>query len=188
MTPTRLPTNIPSRPRSPGYWSRGAAVVCAAALLAAASCGDSVESPRGAACARDPVTDLDREPEFTAEYLDRWNKGECPVRLDVLMTRSGPDFCGGGIAQLVVALPPPGGDPGPPLVYVRDPDGVLGEDQLTRRLDLDADLPRSAVASPYTQDGVRMWRVPEDDAYVYLVSGDGKVERWPLDDVGIGCD
>ena len=151
------------------------------AILMVSAC--SADRPE-AACAGDPITDLSREPEFHSTYLSRWQKGACDVRLDVLMTREGSDFCDGKVRQIVIALPENGSPE--PLVYVRDPSGFFGDKGITNRLDLDAMLPGTAERTPYTQNGSELWLDPSSQAFIYIHEG-GDTERWPRDDEGLGC-
>ena len=65
--------------------------------------------------------------------------------------------------------------------YRRDPEGSLdafeGPDPL---LDLDAQLPPSAVNTGYSKDGGTLWVDEKDDSFAYIVYDD-HVEAWPRD-------
>jgi hypothetical protein len=130
------------------------------------------------------ISDLSLEPRYTeAQRLERWTTSQgCDVRLDVLMTRRGPEHCGWQRATDILMGDPLGAShmQGPARVYVRDPDNVMGDPAVARAFEEDTDLPIGARDTGYRQDGVELWMDPTDDGLVYLVS-EHAVERWPQD-------
>jgi hypothetical protein len=78
-------------------------MVVLSALVVSAACDDANNSPghrppgsEAEAGCDSPESDLDKEPNYSANYLHRWETAEdCPIRLDILMTRQGEDACGG---------------------------------------------------------------------------------------------
>jgi hypothetical protein len=140
-------------------------------------------------------TDLSREPNFSANYLHRWTKDGCPVRLDILMTRHGADACGGlKVADIVMGIPI--GAPQRPRstrIYLRDPTGVFGQNVPQKLFDSDTNLPSKAVDTGYRQryeslwsEEVQLWVVPGEDSFVYVVFPD-HVERLPGPNPGYSC-
>jgi hypothetical protein len=145
-------------------------------------------SAGGAGC--DPFqSDLDKEPNYSANYLHRWETASgCPIRLDILMTRQGPDACGGDkVADILMGTPLGKPSDESPRIYVKDPTNVFNDDATANAYDSAATLPDTARDSGYRQDGAEMWIVPEDDQFIFLVTGDN-AERWPLDPSPAGCD
>jgi hypothetical protein len=136
------------------------------------------------------VSDLSLEPGYTAgQRLERWTTSQgCDVRLDVLMTRQGPEHCGWQRATDILLGDPLGASHmhGPARVYVRDPENVVGDPAVARAFEEDADLPIGARDTGYRQDGVELWMDPTDDSFVYLVS-EHTVERWPQDPSPAAC-
>jgi hypothetical protein len=172
------------------------AVACLVAAILGTACGggDSAAAPptphvaAGEAC-NDAQYDLSKEPNYPVNYIHRWTtEAGCDVRLDVLMTRQGEDACGGAeVADILMGTPlgrPP--DSSPARIYVKDPTNVFNDEETSEAFDPDASVPTDAVDSGYRQDGAELWTVPEDDAFVYLVSED-HVERWPQDQSPPGC-
>ena len=135
-------------------------------------------------------TDLTEEAEYSASYLRRWTNADgCPVRLDIVMTRPWPDHCGGGdVADIVIGWPLGSShdDRRPYRIFVRDPQNVLGDPQVSAAFDDDGELPADAVDTGYRQAEAELWMRPNDDAFVYLVFAD-RVERWPGDARPSGC-
>lgn len=136
------------------------------------------------------ATDLNREPSYSANYLHRWTTAKgCPVRLDVIMTRRGPDACGGAnVADILMGWPVGSSHqkPHPYRIFVRDPHNVFGDSRISRAFEEDTELPSDAVDTGYRQGGMELWMRRHDDAFIYLVDED-KVERWPNDDTPPGC-
>ena len=151
--------------------------------------GERGETPRVASGSGDcgkprSVTDLSQEPDYSANYLHRWATAEgCPVRLDIIMTRHGPDACGGTkVADVLIGWPlgSAAEQPNPFRIFVRDPYNVFGDSRISRGFDNDAELPADAVDTGYRQWEAELWMRPHDDAFIYLVHED-RVERWPHD-------
>jgi hypothetical protein len=144
----------------------------------------------GADCSTSKVTDLSREPGYTATYLHRWKTAVgCPVRLDVLMTRRGKDACGGErVADILMGWPLGQSHNGnrPFRIYVRDPEQVFVDRATSEAFDGDAKLPTDAVDTGYRQEGTALWMRPKDDSFLYLVMPK-RVEAWPLAPQVPGC-
>jgi hypothetical protein len=138
----------------------------------------------------DSATDLSKEQPYSANYLHRWTNAEgCEVRLDIIMTRRGPDSCGGSkVADILLGWPlgSSHAEHRPYRIFVRDPENVLGDSEIADAFDDGAELPAEAVDTGYRQEGAELWMQPGDDAYVYLVYAD-RVERWPHDGRPAGC-
>jgi hypothetical protein len=136
-------------------------------------------------CARDRFTDLDREPNYTADYLVRWETaGGCPVRLDVVMTRVG--GCFKAIDEIVMAWPALSVmTVSNTRIFVKDPKNVARDRVTARAFDADASLSSGAQETGLRQMGAELW-VEEDGEALYLVYDD-HIERWPHDPEPIGC-
>lgn len=136
------------------------------------------------------ATDVDREPRYSANYLHRWLNAEgCPVRLDIIMTRRGPNACGGmRVADVLMGWPLGSShqNPHPARIFVRDPHNVLGDVRISDAFDGNAEVPDDALDTGYRQGDAELWMRPGDDAFIYLVYGD-RVERWPHDATPTGC-
>jgi hypothetical protein len=70
-------------------------------------------------------------------------------------------------------------------LYVRDPKGVVGADNLVKPFDDDATLPDDAVDTTYRKGNRELWAVPDRSA-VYNV-GPNKTELWPRATDDLGC-
>lgn len=71
--------------------------------------------------------------------------------------------------------------------YVKDPDGVLGEQSYTTALDLDVELPEDATNTGFQYDGTELWiGAPEHPASAYL-AGPERTERWPAAAEPVAC-
>jgi len=136
------------------------------------------------------ATDLNEEPPYSANYLHRWTTSEgCTVRLDILMTRRGPDACGGAkVANILMGWPLGSSHHKhrPYRTFVRDPENVFGDAEVADAFDDAAERPADAVDTGYRQEGAELWMRPDDDAFLYLVYAD-RVERWPYDASPTGC-
>lgn len=144
-----------------------------------------------ALCENEELTDLSKEPDYSANYLHRWQTSDgCDVRLDLLMTRQGEEACGGEDVADVLMTWPLGSTATKPQdphrIFVKDPTGVFNDDRTTKLYQDDAELPEAARDTGFRQDDVQLWMVPEDDAVIYLV-GDDSTERWPLDESPAAC-
>jgi hypothetical protein len=132
--------------------------------------------------------DLSVEPGYDeALRLHRWTDANgCLVRLEVLMTRDGPEHCGWQARQELVMGTPLGT---PQIqgvrVFARDPQGVLGRPELQQLFDPVADLPAGALDTGYRLGDLALWMTPDDD-FVY-VAGPRVVERWPREDPPAAC-
>jgi hypothetical protein len=151
-------------------------------LMALAAC-DATKERNSCPGPAGSITDLAAEPAYSAPYLHRWAVEDCPVRLDVLVSRDS----GCGPRDLVM---------GTPLgtiaenrnarMYVRGDTSGLGGRAIGFRPD--ATLPPSATDTGFRQGVTELWMVPNDDAFVFIrSSADGRVEAWPLDRSPIGC-
>lgn len=136
------------------------------------------------------ITDLSQEPGYSANYLHRWTTEDgCPVRLDVLMTRRGPDACGGAnVADILMGWPlgKSHADHRAFRIFARDPANILHGPKISHAFDGDAELPADAIDTGFRQDEAELWMPPGDDAFVYLVYSD-RTERWPHDPTPTGC-
>ena len=134
------------------------------------------------------ATDLTLEPAYIdIERLHRWTGPDgCPVRLDYLMTRDGPEHCGWQDSQDLVMGTPLGAPQSQDVrIYVRDPLGVLGVPALQEAFDPEAELPEDAADTGYRLGEVELWMTPATD-FAYLVD-DATAERWPLAPEPPGC-
>jgi hypothetical protein len=136
------------------------------------------------------ITDLSLEPNYVGSNVgERWTAAEgCEVRLDVLMLRKGPGHCGWERATEILMGDPLGTshNHAPYRIYVRDPENVIGDEEVARLFQPEAKLPSGAQDTGYRQDGSELWMDPMDDRFIYLVSPNG-TERWPLDTTPAGC-
>lgn len=170
-----------------------------ACLVVLASCGGDAPSPQDdraapdqtpspAECEErgDPELDLSAEPDYEVDYLKRGTKEGCPVRLDVLMLRApGPDFhCAPWPPEIVFGTSPGGPEDGAG-VYVRDPEGWLGDRELAAGFEANARVPADAERSPYAIDGAALF-IAEDGRAIYL-KYDERTEKWPINPRPAGC-
>lgn len=136
------------------------------------------------------ATDLNEEPRYSATYLHRWTTSEdCAVRLDIIMTRRGPDACGGAkVADILIGWPLGSShdEHRPYRIFIRDPENVFGDSETAAGFDADGERPADAVDTGYRQEGAELWMRPDDDAFLYLVYAD-RVERWPHDPNPVVC-
>lgn len=140
-----------------------------------------------------PESDLDLEDEvdnFFGSQDRMFDRDDCPLRRDIAtMTTLGPDHhCWPDLTYLVIGTPVGTSyTDGGARTYNRDPEGVLSSSQAPDpNLDLDAELPATAVDTGYHQGDRTLWIDEADDSRVYLVSED-HVEAWPLDLEQHGC-
>jgi hypothetical protein len=105
----------------------------------------------------------------------------CPVRVDVLYERTGPDHCGWQDTRVLVTGDPLGTRFQPftnDVEYVRDPDGLYSDRGFVEgfaRLD---SLPPDAVDTGFRLRDRELWTSPSDPDAIYINSANG-VERWP---------
>ena len=136
----------------------------------------------------EPKHDLDKEPNYSANYLYRWtDENGCDLRLDVIMTRQGEDACGGSSVADIVMADHLGEvvTPTTARIYVKDPDNVFGDLKTSEGFDPDAELPESAGETNHMQDRAELWVMGDGEA-IYLHYGN-HVERWPRDHSPPGC-
>jgi hypothetical protein len=117
--------------------------------------------------------DLTLEPRYLAkDRLHRWtNARGCKVRLDVLMTRDGPEHCDmQALRGLVLGIP---------LGAVTTPRNTRIYTRGAGRARRDVRLPYGAEDTGYRQGDVALWMLRGEASYVYLVSPQ-HVEAWPL--------
>ena len=92
-------------------------------LLGLGGCGPAEDGDPDACGARGSITDLSAEPKYSADYLHRFTVEGCPVRLDVIMTRTG--AC--GPPDLVMGTPLGASTmDSAPRIYVRGSTTSLG--------------------------------------------------------------
>lgn len=163
-------------------------------MLLLAACSDEplttgVSKHHVGTCANEELTDLSKEPDYSADYLHRWQTSDgCDVRLDVLMTRQGEDACGGeDVADVLMAWPLGSTEKEPGYrIYVKDPTGVFNDHRTMELYEEDTELPEPARDTGLRQEDLQLWMVPREDDFIYLVDGD-RAERWPLDESPAGC-
>lgn len=167
------------------------ACIAAAPALTAAMLVSCTAEPMPSACrAPSPgsITDLAREPDYSdGGSLERWRTADgCPVRLDVVMTRTGPEHCGFQSVRDIVTTWPPGSVPEAPgrgdvRIFLNDAERVIaGNTKKAERIDR---LPDEAQFTRLVSPDAAMWYVPSDHTAIYLVSDD-RVERWPAGSYG----
>lgn len=134
------------------------------------------------------ITDLRSEPDYSdSSRLERWRTADgCPVRLDVLMTRRGPEHCDFQSVRDIVMTWPPGSVPDEPgkgdvRTFLNDSQRVIrGNTKKAERIDR---VPDEARFSRFVSPDAALWYVPADDTAIYLVSAD-RIERWPAGSYG----
>jgi hypothetical protein len=133
--------------------------------------------PGASSCSDTLATDVEQEPSYSADYLHRWHTHDgCRVRLDFVMTRRG--ACFDGVDDILL---------GWPLgtththhdnrIYLRDPERLSGEES-GEALQFDATLPGAAMNTGLRQENNKLWLIPGDDEFIWLVNEDS-IERWP---------
>jgi uncharacterized metal-binding protein len=138
-----------------------------------------------------PEADLDREDlitNLTSKVRRVVDRDGCPIRTDIAsMEAVGPEaHCFAGLRFATVGTPVGASIAATaPRTYVRDLAGELG-DLVVAELDLDADLPTSAVDTGYSRDGRAIWVDELDDTVLYVVDPVG-VEAWPRLSRGLAC-
>jgi hypothetical protein len=126
-------------------------------------------------------------------YAEPWNRNGEPVSIDVVSTNDGSPHCGWQKARFLHVYAPvytaPAGQP-KSAQYVRDPDGVLGDESLRRGFRGGATLPADAAPTGYERDGTALWLAESDRASTaYLVTENPRRgEAWPRADPSKGCD
>ena len=135
-------------------------------------------------CADPRATQIDREPNYSANYLSRWQTFDgCDVRVDFVMTRSG--GCFDGVDDVLMGWPLGGTNSHHNnRIFIRDPQGMTSH-QAAAGFDPEALLPTAARDTGLRQDGVEMWMVPNKDDFIWLVGQ--TTERWPQERVRFGC-
>lgn len=167
--------------------------VLALLAVAATGCGAKTESPPAAPsslmasafdCDMGSALNVDAEPDYTADYLERWSTHDgCDVRLDYVMTRV--EGCFNGVDDLLIGWPVGGthSKPGDYRIYLRDPGRVTANGV---GFEPDTTLPDAARDTGLRWDGYSLWLIPEDDEAVWLQALD-HTERWPIQDPEFGC-
>jgi hypothetical protein len=152
-------------------------------LFGLGGCGSAEDGDPEACGARGSITDLSAEPQYSADYLHRFTVEGCPVRLDVIMTRTG--AC--GPPDLVMGTPLGASTmDSAPRIYVRGSTTSLGG--AATGFDDNAVLPPAAADTGFRQGDLELHVVPNDDSFLFFRSAeDGHVEAWPLDRDPIGC-
>ncbi|RKN39063.1 hypothetical protein [Micromonospora endolithica] len=131
--------------------------------------------------------------ESAAASPDIWSRDGREVSADEVTSYAGHPHCNWEQAQFLHVSWPPGtdaSDRSETRQYVRDPEGVLGDEALRRAYQPDATLPRDAQATGYTSGSTTLWLAPSDrDTRAYLVTTDPRrVEAWPRVEPPVGCD
>jgi hypothetical protein len=152
-----------------------------APIPSARACG----SPGGS------VNDVAHEPNWRrwAGYVEWTTDDGCLVRIDLLAERPGPSHCEWEDAQVLITGVPlgsPYGQKDTTQHFIRDPQGVFGNEALAEGFDPDTTLPADAVYSGFRSDTRELWTAPSDPDAAYIVNG-GTVERWPAGEQP-GCD
>ena len=146
-------------------------------------CG-SDEGSTGAACTGEAggITDLSAEPNYSATYLQRWTLAGCPVRLDVLMTRTSGCLPEDMVMGSPLGTPSGVGD----RIYVRGETTQYGGGAAGYLPN--TSLPAGATDTGYRQKVRQLWMLPESDTFVFVhYTDDGHVEAWPRDISPVGC-
>lgn len=108
----------------------------------------------------------------------------------VINTIKGPEHCGWEEAVFMHLSMPLGAvtkSSSEDREYVREPEGVLSEPELTAAFDPDATLPRDAEATGMRNGDVELWVAPSSfDKEVY-VGREGRFEAWPRATGLIAC-
>lgn len=193
----RLGTGAPVLRRTLG------GVVIVTCVVVLGSCISSSGSPVGSEATPDaevttPVfgcvdqpgsaTDLTGQPDWDESGVRSWtDRFGCQVRVDVLMDAPGPEHCGQEDADFLAMGDELGDRYGTAdveeLWYARDPKGVFGLPAVTAAFEPAATLPKSAVNSGYSRDGIDLHVDPADPNAIWLSYPDGHVELWPLADL-----
>jgi hypothetical protein len=144
---------------------------------------DALREPTPDRCTA-PESDLDREDLLTnlsAVRARMHDRAGCPIRLDIArMETLPPDtHCWPGLTSVSIGTPfGSSTNDSEPRHYLRDPEGLVGDELLTSRLDLAAELPSTAVDTGYSAEGRTLWIDETDDSLIYVVT-DSAVEAWP---------
>ena len=130
------------------------------------------------------------EPDWRqfAQYLPWTDTEGCLVRIDVLAERPGPDHCDWQDSRVMITGNPFGSrytDSADDVEYVRDPEGVYGNDEFMNGFVESDELPDDATDSGYRQAGRQLWFSASDPDALFIGSGE-TVERWPRGEVP-GC-
>jgi hypothetical protein len=158
-------------------------------VVSACSGNDSVREggePHECEAEEGSVIDVAHEPDWRpyADYQPWTDPDGCRLRIDVLAERPGPEHCGWDRARVITTGQPlgtPYTTPAETTEFVRDPEGVFGQPDLSVGFEPDTALPDDAVDSGYRRDDLALWHRPGDPSAIWLVSRDG-VERWPAGD------
>lgn len=170
------------------------AIVAVGLALALTGCERTKRAEDGASarvlpgtlsCADKAATDTAAEPDYSADYLYRWQTSDgCDVRLDYVMTRSG--ACFDDVDEILMGWPlGRTRNHSDSRIYIRDPSQVSGVKSASD-FDGDAVLPGEAADTGLRQDDGQLWMVPDDDTFIWLRSSEN-VERWPQERPVFGC-
>ena len=145
--------------------------------------GSAPSAPHTCPAPNGSVNDIANEQNWRsfAQYREWTTRDGCRVRIDVLAEWPGPAHCGLSSARVLITGRPVGSrysNPADELTFVRDPDGVFMQPELTAGFDGHAHLPASAVDTGFRSGSTELWIVPGDNSAVLLKSADN-VERWP---------
>lgn len=144
-------------------------------------------SPLPAGSGAKPASIFDSTPEYPG-YV--WTRNGQPVTPEELGTVAAPGHCGWQSATFLSIGWPPGThsrSAAEARQYIRDPKGVT-RTTFRDRLDLQATLPRDALATGYVHDGIEIYLSPSDQDEAIYVVGSRTVERWPRSDPMTLCE
>lgn len=124
---------------------------------------------------------------------ESWTRNGGTVSIDVISTNDGAGHCEWQRARfLQISWPIYSAPDGQPksAQYVRDPEGVLGQEALRLAFRTGVTLPQDAKPTGYEREGTALWLAESDrQSTAYLVTeGPRRVEAWPRADPPLGCD
>ena len=151
--------------------------------LTASGCG--TDTPRGRPLYEYPGV-VNAEVSAISSYRQGlpWTRGREAVQPSEVSAVAGSARCGWSTAVLLRVS----NRHGPPVQYVRDPDGAISR-SLSRGWERRAHLPASARPTGYlTRGSIELWLTPEQSA-AYLVSSTdhSDAERWPASVPPVSC-
>jgi hypothetical protein len=140
-----------------------------------------------------PASDLSREnlvTNLSGHDTRMFDTTGCPIRLDIVRmeTFDSDHHCWSNMGVIKIGTPVGESTADTtPRLYVRDPDGLLYDPKVRRRLDLDTGLPAAARDTGYRQNEQSLWVDDADDSLVYVVVDPESVEAWPRYDGQLEC-